>query len=283
VCECLRIGFAVRPAGRPMEYSSCSMPDPLTFRAVSEADVKSAEDDNDNRNENDDGLDNQVPDNDDASIIDDYFRLSDVTTTSGPVVREISRGGGYDADDSHWLQHQPTTTPTPVAASPPLAFTSGDEITRNRKCYDFVQSAANFVDLGVYGTSGLEPRPPPPCYPTKRDDEEVLLHPTETGRVNKFYTGSYSDVYFAQYGTGAFPVLINQGQYGGGGGGIATGGVLNDACQQTCHLTNGTTTGNGNSCGAGYLSVDVGGFGSSMLRPLGFQSSTPAWPPAFRQ
>jgi len=122
---------------------------------------------------------------------------------------------------------------------------------------------------------------PPPCYPTKREDK--LDETGSTSRANKMYTGSYStaDAYIAPYGAGAFPVIIDQGQYGGGGG-LATGGVLNDGRQQYYLSANGTTTGNGSSC-AGYLSVDVGGFGPTMLRPLGFQSSTPAWPTALRQ
>jgi len=296
----MHVGFAMRPAGRSMDFSgACPVSDQLAFCAAAVPDVKSVVKAADGVIDVDDDADypdgdNDVPDDgrdatngDEASIIDDYFGLHDVTTTSGAddvIVPEIPRA--YDADDSRWLE-QSTATPTSGSAvtSQHLQFTSDQEM-RDRKYYGFV-SPADFVDLGGYGTSGFEPRPPP-CYPTKREgnsiDDEVLLRSSETGniaRVNKFYTGSYSaaDAYFAQYGTGAFPVLIDHGQYGGG---IATAGVLSDARQQNYIPANATTTGNGSSC-AGYLSVDVGGFGSTMLRPLGFQSSTAAWPAAFRQ
>jgi len=194
------------------------------------------------------------------------------------VVPEIPRA--YDADDSRWLAAQQSTTGSAVTSQQQLQFTSG----LDRKYYDFVPPPlTELAELGGYGASGFESRPPPPCYPTKREDGvngEILVRAPETDN-RKFYTGSsYSDAaYFAPYGPGAFPVLIDHGQYGGG---VATASVLSDARQPNYIIPacNATTTGTGSSC-AGYLSVDVGGFGSTMLRPLGFQSS--AWPAAFRQ
>jgi len=153
---------------------------------------------------------------------------------------------------------------------------------RNRKYYDYVPQA-DFADLGAYGTSGVDVRPPPPSYPTTKREGGVDEETGNIPRLNKLYTGSYSsaaDAYFAQYGSGAFPVLIDRGQYGGS---VATGGGVLSDVRQHCYLS-ATGTGTGNSCAAGYLSVDVGGFGSTMLRPFDFQSSAAAaWPAAFRQ
>ena len=284
------IAFAMRSTGRSMDYSVCSMADEMTLRAASVSDAKVVVHDGEDYQNGENGLPDDahnVTNADEASIIDEYFGLHHVTTTSGSsdvIVSEIPRA--YDADDGHWLD-QSTNTPNSGCAvtSQSRLFTSGEDIP-NRKYYDFVPPP-DFADLGAYGTSGTEVRPPP-CYPTKREDkvdEDVLVRPPESGnisRINKLYTGSYSaaDAYFSQYGTGAFPVLFDQGQYAGGV--VATGGVRNDARQPYYLSANGATTGNGNSC-AGYLSVDVGGFGSTMLRPLGFQSSTAVWPAAFRQ
>jgi len=284
----------MRPAGRPMDRGSCSVTDQLSLRAAAVPDVKDAvqvildaDDVDDPSGENgapDDGRD--AANADEASIIDVYFGLRDATTTSASgdvIVTEIPRA--YSAGDAHWLD-QSTATPSSGSAVTLQSrlFTSGEEVC-NRKYYEFVPPA-DFADLGAYGTSGVDARPPP-SYPTKREDtvdEEILIRPSESGNIsrhNKLYTGNYSpaDAYFAQYGAGAFPVIIDQGQYGGG---VTTGDVLSDVRQQYYLSANGTTTGNGNSC-AGYLSVDVGGFGPAMLRPFDFQSSAAAWPAAFRQ
>jgi len=301
-------GFAVRQVtGRAMDYnnSSCSMSDQLSSSlhptpASGPDDVKDAlhqpvvldvdTDSSQTTGPTNDTINTINPATaDEASIIDEYFRrLHDVTaTTSGCDV----------IADAHWLAGS-TTTPTTSQQQPRLLFTSGgDEIARNRKYYE---SFDGFVDLGgAYVTSGCtEARPPPPPsyqLPLKREDtgdEEVVIRASsENGggnasRLDKLYTGScYSATsppeaaYFAQYGAaGAFPVLIDQGQYGG----VATaGGVLGDVRGGQYYLP---TTGNGNSCAAGYLSVDVGGFGPTMLRTVDFQSScTAAWPTAFRQ
>lgn len=282
------IGFGVRVSGRTMDYSGCLLADQLPYRATAAADMNAVK--VDNANVDDDEADYQNDENgvpvdghsvtnaDEASIIDEYFGLHDITTTSGSgdvIGSEIPRA--YDAEDAHWLS-QSTTAPISASAvtSQPRLFASGEDV-RNRKYYDFVPSA-DFVDLGPYITSGMEARPPP-CYPTKREDK--LDETGNTSRANKLYTGSYStaDAYIAQYGAGAFPVIIDQGQYGSG---LATGSVLNDGRQQYYLSANGTPTGNGSSC-AGYLSVDVGGFGPTMLRSLGYQSSTTAWPAALRQ
>lgn len=284
------VGFAMRPAGRPMDYTVCSVADQMAWRAAAGPDVKASVDDAVHDDVDYHNGENDIPgdghDAEEASMIDEYLRMHDITTTSGSndvIVPEIPRA--YDADDAHWL-NQPTTTDSGSAVtSQSRLFASGEDV-RNRKYYDYVPPA-DFSDIGVYRPSGVEIRPPP-CYPTKREDiiKEEGIHARSTGsgnnsRLNKLSTGSYSstDAYFPQYGAGAFPVLIDQGQYGGG---IATSGVLSDARQQYYLSANGATTGNGSSC-AGYLSVDVGGFGPSMLRPLGFQSATAAWPPTFRQ
>jgi len=88
----MREGFAVRSTGRPMDFNSggaCSAPNELAFRATGPASVQSAavklnDDDDDDEGENDVPEDGQDDANvDEASLIDDYFGLSDVTTTSG--------------------------------------------------------------------------------------------------------------------------------------------------------------------------------------------------------
>ena len=273
-------GFAMRPAG----YSSCLMTDPLSLRPVAGPDPKDAVQivhvDADDPNRDSDILDNghAATNADEASIIDidAYFGLHDVTTTSGSGDVMIPR--------AHWPE-QPTTTPISGSAvtQQPRLFASGEEI-RNREYYrPNFESQAEFADVGAYGASSVEARPPP-SYPKR---ENTIDEDTDSGSGNgniprKLYTGSYSsaDAYFAQYGVGTFPVLIDQGQYGGG---VATSSVLNDVgLRQQYYLSaNGTTTGNGNTCAAGYLSVDVGGFGPTTLRPFEFQST--AWPAAFRQ
>ena len=261
-----------------MDYSSCSITDQLTLRAAAGPEVNAVvkvDDDDDCYQNVENGVaddDHNVTNADEASIIDEYFGFHDLTTTSGSggvIVPEIPRA--YDADAAHWLDQSPTTPSSgPAVTSQPRLFASSEDICA-RKYYD------EFADMGAYRTSAIEVRPPP-SYPTKREDkldEEALIRSSECGnlpRLNKLYTGSYSsaDAYLAHYGSSAFPLILDQGQYGGG---VATGGVLNDARQQYYG------TGNGNGC-AGYLSVDIGGFGQTMLRPIGLQSSTAAWPPA---
>jgi len=267
-----------------MEFGVCSMAEQLALQAPATGQhvgerIKPNKDDDEDA---EDGVDEYpngdctVPDDnrdDDASLIDEYFGLhDDVTTTSGSgggVVPEMTR-----AYDVQWLDQATTAAPT-VVTSEPRHFVSGEEIL-NRKYFDF-------ADLGAYGTTGLEPRSPPPCYPTKLRENADLFSENGNGtRVGTFYAGSsYSaaDAYFAQYGAvGSFPVIIDQSRYGSGG--IATGGVPSDGHQQYYLPTSGT--GSGNSCG-GCLSVDVRGFGATMLRPIGFQASAPTWSAAYRQ
>jgi len=275
------------------------MAEQLAYQSAAGPDVSSVvkiDDDDDDDDEDYQEVDNTTSANsvEEASIIDEYFGLHDITPTSGSgcdvAVPEMPR-----AYDSSWpLNQTPASTPPSSMTAQTRLFTSvSDNNICNRKYYDFAQPQTDFVDLGgayvTTTTSGTEIRPPP-CYPMKRDEkvgasENLLARQPETGNTfQKLYTESYSDAYGAQYGSGAaaIPVIIEPGQYGGG---IATGGVLNDGRYQQYYLSAGgsSASGNGSSCAAGYLSVDVGGFGPSMFRSLGFQSSTAAWPTALRQ
>jgi len=137
------------------------MTDQMSLRPAAGPDPKDAAqvvrvDADDANGENNILDDDQNTTNPDEAAIIEYFGLHDVTTTSGSgdvIVTEIP-SRAYDTNSAHWLD-QPTTTPisgSPVTQQSRL-FASGEEI-RNRKYY-------GFDDVGAYGASGIEARPPP--------------------------------------------------------------------------------------------------------------------------
>ena len=284
------------------DYGSCSLVDQLPMRAASATDAVKG-DDNGVDEDDDDYAGGKngaahVPDgvanDEEASIIDEYFRLHHVVATASGF-GDVTVPRAYNPDDAaaaHWPDQ--SAIAAAASGSAVTSLSRPFEDLRNRKyLYDFVPTA-DVVHFGAFATSGVEARPPPPCYPTKREDvvvdgSEVAVRQPDSAyaaRVNKFYAGSCPspDAYFAQYGAGAFPVIIDQSQYGGGGSGVLSNAAAAAARQQYYLSADEFATGSGNSCAAGYLSVDVGGLGPSVLRPLGLQCSTAAWPAAaFRQ
>jgi len=68
-----------------------------------------------------------VPNSDEAAIIDEYFGLHDVTTTSVSGDGDVMISRAYDAGDAHWLD-QTTIAPTSGSAvtSQSRLFASGE-------------------------------------------------------------------------------------------------------------------------------------------------------------